>query len=382
MAWTKKQILLAITMVTCGSINTLSTKWADKIESKGSDGVVRPFNHPFVQSSFMFFGEFLCLLTFKFLYFYFKRKGDGSENENGFVKGNRNFSPFILFIPACCDMVATSIMYTGLNLTYASSFQMLRGSVIVFVGFLSFAFLGRTFVARQWSGILFIISGLAMVGTADFLSHSGSDNSVNNVITGDLLIVLAQIITSCQMVYEEKFVGSLDIPPLQAVGWEGVFGFCMISCLLVPFYFIHVPAPFSANAHGVLEDLPDALCQIANNPLLIVAITGTILSIATFNFAGISVTKEISATTRMVLDSVRTFVIWMVSLAIGWQKEVHGLEVAGFCSLIFGLFMYNGIIVPQIWEKIKGCFGRCCNRGDRDQMDEPIINAAADEPHV
>lgn len=135
-------------------------RWADKIESKGSDGKVRLFNHPFVQSCFMFFGEFLCLLTFKLLYFYCKRKGDGSENQNGFVKGNRNFSPFILFIPACCDMIATSIMYIGLNLTYASSFQMLRGSVIVFVGFLSFAFLGRVFLARQWSGILFIISGL------------------------------------------------------------------------------------------------------------------------------------------------------------------------------------------------------------------------------
>lgn len=217
-----------------------------------------------------------------------------------------------------------------------------------------------------------------MVGTADFLSREGSENSVNNVITGDLLIVLAQIITSCQMVYEEKYVGSLDIPPLQAVGWEGVFGFSILACLLAPFYFIHVPAPFNNNAHGVLEDLPDALCQIFNNPLLIVAITGTILSIATFNFAGISVTKEISATTRMVLDSVRTFVIWMVSLAIGWQTKVHGLEVAGFCSLIFGLFLYNGIILPELWEKIK----RCCSRGENhDELSEPIINsAAADEP--
>lgn len=216
-----------------------------------------------------------------------------------------------------------------------------------------------------------------MVGTADFLSREGSDNSVNNVITGDLLIVLAQIITSCQMVYEEKYVGSLDIPPLQAVGWEGVFGFSMLACLLVPMYFIHVPAPFDKNAHGVLEDLPDALCQIMNNPYLVLAITGTILSIATFNFAGISVTKEISATTRMVLDSVRTFVIWMVSLAIGWQKKVHGLEVAGFCFLIFGLFLYNGIILPELWEKMKGWCRR--RRQNHDDMAEPIINSAADE---
>lgn len=53
---------------------------------------------------------------------------DGSEDVNTFTKGNRdNFNPLILFVPAFCDMVATSTMYVGLNLTYASSFQMLRG---------------------------------------------------------------------------------------------------------------------------------------------------------------------------------------------------------------------------------------------------------------
>jgi hypothetical protein len=36
-----------------------------------------------------------------------------------------------------------------------------------------------------------------------------------------MLIVMAQIITAVQMIYEEKYVTKLDIPALQAVGWEG-----------------------------------------------------------------------------------------------------------------------------------------------------------------
>jgi len=36
------------------------------------------------------------------------------------------------------------------------------------------------------------------------------------------LILFAQIITAAQMVYEEKYVVTNDIPPLQAVGWEGI----------------------------------------------------------------------------------------------------------------------------------------------------------------
>ena len=44
--------------------------------------------------------------------------------------------------------------------------------------------------------------------------------------SGDLLIIMAQIIAATQMVVEEKFLKQHDIPPLQAVGWEGE-----LSCL-------------------------------------------------------------------------------------------------------------------------------------------------------
>lgn len=107
-------------------------------------------------------------------------------------------------------------MYIGLNLTFASSFQMFRGAVIIFVALLSVAFLQRRLVAREWIGILIIVLGLAMVGASDMLiSNDSSTHSKNDIITGDLLILTAQIITAVQMVYEEKFVAGLDIPALQ-----------------------------------------------------------------------------------------------------------------------------------------------------------------------
>ena len=40
--------------------------------------------------------------------------------------------------------------------------------------------------------------------------------------------------------------------------------------------------------------------QLAHNPLLMTAFCTTVFSIAFFNFAGISVTKEMSATTRLI----------------------------------------------------------------------------------
>lgn len=50
-----------------------------------------------------------------------------SSEESQFIRGNQEFNPWIFMPPAMCDMIATSLMYIGLTLTYASSFQMLRG---------------------------------------------------------------------------------------------------------------------------------------------------------------------------------------------------------------------------------------------------------------
>lgn len=379
MAWTKYQLSLALVMVVTGTINTLSTKWADKLRAKSRDGVERNFDHPFFQASCMFLGEFLCFVAFKVLYKVLSRRNNGSEDVHELTKGNRDFNKFKLFIPAMLDMTSTSLMYIGLNLTYASSFQMFRGAVIIFVGVLSVGFLDRVLKRREWTGMFLVIVGLTIVGLADFMNKdTNTDNhGKNDIITGDLLIVIAQIITATQMVIEEKYVTGLDIPPLQAVGLEGIFGFTVLACLQVPFYFIKVGPPFSDNYRGVLEDAIDAFVQMGNNYLLIFAILGTILSIAFFNFAGISVTKELSATTRMVLDSVRTIFIWMLSLGFTWQ-QFHWLQLLGFAFLLFGMCLYNGITCTPCIIYVRNAV---TNLRYRHLNDDVVENRAADEAY-
>ncbi|KAK0084439.1 hypothetical protein PV325_007033 [Microctonus aethiopoides] len=375
MAWTNYQKFLALFMVITGSFNTLSVKYADRQVVSGADGVPRHFNHPFMQSSFMFVGEMLCFLVFKLAYAYLNRKNDGSVDANQLTKGSRNFNPLVLFIPASCDMIATSIMYVGLNLTYASSFQMLRGSVIVFTGILSMGFLNRKFGAREWSGITMVIIGLAIVGASDLIMGKETTSDTNSIITGDLLIICAQVITSVQMVVEEKYVAGQDIPALQAVGWEGIFGFIGICLAMIPLNFIHANPPFADNSRGTLEATVDAFIQIGNSGRLFMSMIGITLSIAFFNFAGISVTKEISATTRMILDSVRTIVIWAFCLAFQWQ-EFHYLQLIGFNILIIGMACYNNVVIPQLIRKCQSRLGR--HRPPRSD-EVRVINTAADE---
>ena len=86
-------------------------------------------NHLYVyllQAVGMFIGEFSCLVVFFLLPFLTGRRGRQIEDDG---TPRPKYSPLIFLPAAMCDMCGTSIMYIGLNLTYASSFQMLRGTV-------------------------------------------------------------------------------------------------------------------------------------------------------------------------------------------------------------------------------------------------------------
>lgn len=77
-------------------------------------------------------------------------------------------------------------LFVALNMTSASSFQMLRGAVIIFTGLLSVAFLGRRLLPSQWLGILITILGLVIVGLADFFSgHQKDKHRTSDIITGE-----------------------------------------------------------------------------------------------------------------------------------------------------------------------------------------------------
>ncbi|CAK9296163.1 unnamed protein product [Gordionus sp. m RMFG-2023] len=337
-------------MVISGSINTLSTKWADITISPGYSSKPHLFNHPLIQTAGMFFGEILCLIAFKIVNCIKLRH----NNENlPLLELNQrdlnSFSPFIFFPPCLCDMIATSLMYFALVLTYASSFQMLRGAVIIFTGLMSVTFLNSYLSPIKWFGIFIIIAGLTLVGLSDllFVDNNQSFNigykpfDRNGVIAGDLLIILAQIIVACQVTYEERVITKYNISPLQAVGWEGVFGFLMLSVII--FIMNFVPLSYfssSTNPYIMVEDVRDAFYQIKNSWILTLAMLGNILSIAIFNFAGVSITKNMNATTRMVLDSFRSLLIWVVSLGISWQK-FHYLQLIGFLVLIIGMIIYE-----------------------------------------
>lgn len=343
------QWFLAFGMLVTGSANTLTTKAADTITVEGRDGYpAHEFDHPFAQAWCMFLGEWLCLAAFVVIIEWGKRcmHFDSDEDRRAHLSrvdtSKQGFKRRILAIPACCDMTATSLMYLGLTLTYASVFQMLRGAVVIFTGIMSVLFLKRKLYGFHWLGMCLVLVGTAIVGVSSVV-NGGHNKHASNPLLGNIIIVAAQVVVSFQVVVEEKFVAGYNLPALQVVGWEGTFGMLILGCVLVVMYNI----PYPASATDRVEDAYDAALQISNSLPLAMAMMGNVLSIAFFNWFGISVTKHMNAATRMVLDSVRTVVIWAWGLLF-LHEEFYVLQLVGFLVLLLGTVVYNdiGLRVP------------------------------------
>jgi drug/metabolite transporter (DMT)-like permease len=256
------------------------------------------------------------------------------------IPAAQRYSPWIFAIPACLDLLASTLMAFGLMLTYASTFQMLRGSVVFFTSILSYLFLKRSLRAHQWTGLIALIIGLVLVGASSQLQQNGSAPTphASSPMLGNTLVVIAQMVVAVQMVVEEHYLGKYTVHPMLAVGWEGVFGLAFSGGLLLVTY--HIPGWSNG---GRLEDTPDALAQIGHSAIIAVCFFGSIALVAFFNFFGMQITKQLSATTRTMVDSVRTFVVWAVALSAQWER-FQWLQPVGFVLLLLGFFAYYGTI--------------------------------------
>jgi len=313
-----RQTLLALGMLVAGTANTLTCKATLSTVSGG-----RKFNHPILMAACMFSGEVLCLIV------HYVSSACRPRDRQAEVPKH------IFALPAMADILGTGIMYVGLTLTSASVYQMLRGSVIIFTSALSSIFLRR----RQWGyhyvAMLTVFCGVLTVGGASSSDAVESRRAGNGALLGNALVIISQIFTASQMVVEERFLTGYSLPALVAVGWEGVWGLSIITCILVALQHTAV------GDDGIpIEDSVAAMHQIALEPKLLLLMGGNALSIAFFNFFGMSITKSSSAAYRMVLDSLRTLVVWLVDLATG-GSTFHPLQLVGFSLVVAGTGIYN-----------------------------------------
>ena len=291
-------------------------------------------------------------------------KSDGKIHKAFSVRSSLVLIPAIL-----CSSAGWSLAFYSLKFTSPSSYAILKGTVIIFTAIDSRLFLNHHMPWKKWISLAIVFAGLVIVGMADVLEPANSitleRNStqtmsveahncscfnrikdlgfLSNEVIGDVLVVAAQIFLSMQFVYEEKVLSSYDIQPLQIAGWEGFYGIMAMFFVILPLNIIDTGSCRWSNSPTppwTVDDAMDGIIQITNNKILLASLCFSVVLEALYNYAAISVTNEFSATTRMVLESFRALLVWLVSLCLGWQHFKY-LQLIGFCITTFAIFSYN-----------------------------------------
>ncbi|CAG9320696.1 unnamed protein product [Blepharisma stoltei] len=335
--------IFMILMLISGTANTLTAKAMDIVHSEGSK-----FEHPYFQTATMFMGEVWCLVIYYIMQWINRKKTKESENipilwtkdppqKAGLYK---KMGPFIFIIPAFFDLLGSTFIFIGLVLSAASVYQMIRGFIIVIVAIYSMIFLKRRLFRHETTGVIMITLGIAITGLASVLYKA---STAQDPVLGIIILIVGEALSGGMYVSEELFLKNVKVDPLHAVGIEGLFGFSLYLIILPILYAI--PCDDSKMCHdGKVEDFVKAFEQIGASWELMLLWWGTMISIASFNFTGISTTKHASSLARSTISAARTFLVWIFSIIVEWE-EFLWLQLIGFILLVFGTLLYNEVII-------------------------------------
>ena len=354
--------------LTTGSINTIANKLQQNTTSKG----VQYKGHQKFITFCMFNGEFLCLL------FYWLKEGRYNKRKKSEAlftnlvekvdDKDKKKGPKIWYFlfPALFDIISSSISSIGLTFLASSIYQMFRGATIIFTCVASIIILKNKYYRHHFLGIVIVIIGLVIVGLNATIY--GNSSSGENPAFGILLVAISQVFSCFLYITEEKLLKGYEVPPLKAVGLEGMWGVCVYIILLFIFYFIRCEKwpGFLKDGVCIRDKADENSCTIRfENPIFavkqIIASTKLkcylslyVCSIAFFNLAGLTISKNVSSTARTIVDTLRTIVIWTFFLTVPFvpkdtKEKFSWLQLLGFAVLILGSVIYNEILVLNFW---------------------------------
>jgi drug/metabolite transporter (DMT)-like permease len=241
-----KVYLLMCLMLLFGATNTIIHKFQNELTTN-IEGVEWKYKHPFFQALCMFIAEFSTLGVYYIYEWRTNKKYGGKDNNPEIIEARKNglkteINVLLIGIPACFDIIGSSLMFIALTMIAASIYQMMRGCLVFIIAIMSVLFLKRILYRHHWSSLLVILIGLALVGASPLIypedKKEGEDNETIQVIIGIALIIVAQLFSGMHFVTEEKLFSNYYLHPLKVVGWEGAWGTLVYIILLVIFQFI------------------------------------------------------------------------------------------------------------------------------------------------
>lgn len=334
-------------VVVFGTAASLLAKLIYSVHGVNSHGDYAPFTKPWFQVLGMFAGMSACILLDLP-----KPKSSAAErapllHEDAAESADQQNQgiPWIINYPSLFDLFATACGTTGLLYTTVSVYQMLRGAQLVFTALLSIIFLNRRLTRLNYAGISLCMFGIVFVGLANVWGEDGA-KSKKDTFFGIMVILAGQVLQASQVVLEEHLLQNLSMSSVRVVAWEGVFG--SAHCLLWVFPIIFM-LPGMDGGH--LEDPYDAFYMLFHSWAIVAVIIADMLLMLAYNVCGMEVTNNLSAVSRVIIETLRTLFVWLCDLILFYLisggrlgepwTPYSFLQAFGFCLTVAGTVCYN-----------------------------------------
>jgi len=345
-----------------GSLNALTMKAQFLITSEGLSGDEKPFAKPWFGTLNVFTACVLVLL-WDIIANRCRPKVQKSKSMEPLICINKAdavperphwWKCVLVLIPASIDVGATGFGCIGMVLVPASVWQMLRGAMIIFAAIFSVTFLGKKMFLYGWFGVTLCVAGVATIGAASIVGSSGKSGNGGqgdwSLAFGIGMILFGQVLQAGQMVLEEWLLKTVNLPALQVIGWEGLWGFLIIVFIIFPMLYV-----LPGDDGGHMEDPVDTFVMIKNSLGLLAMVLIYTFSCATYNVAGIKVTEFLSSVHRVLIEASRTVCVWGVNLFIHYVIDPNSpfgevwtpysfLQLFGFILILAGQATHGGVL--------------------------------------
>ena len=345
-------VLNSIVMVITGSLNAIANKRQGDLGYKY--GLTVTFQ--------MFVGEFLnifaLILPIMFSFSYRRRHYAELDKEAEEGQKGRKVGFFRLGFGGFLDSFGSGLQTFAIFLLPASIWQMMRNATVIFVVIFTVVYLKKPVRGHSWVAVVLSMVGFILVGSASLMVESGADpegrlrdSPVINSLIGIVLLLVSLVFSGFQFAYQEKLFDNFVFDPRRLVGAESIVGAVTLTlCLAIT---SRIPCPNKEMCTNSIDDPSEGILALLASRELLFWAGCSALSIMVYNLSGLYLTKHVSSIFRIIMDSVRTIVIWAVCISVGLEKfswPCFYLQAPGFLFLIAGNLVNNRIIKLPCFE--------------------------------
>lgn len=348
----KKIYASSFSFIILGIANALAEKLLYEQEAIGDPNrQIHKFTKPFFFATTLFFGVSLSLIGYIILSF---------SGKKGYPRISKFGIPLFLqfIIPGFFDLfqgVMSSITcaFIGVSIDY-----MLRSATLVGVSLISHFYFKRVFRPIQVIGVIIVTLSLLLVGLSSIISADIS-STIHVEKKWAILIIILKLLSqstySIELSLDEYYTQKKGVPIMLVSGYQSFWAFIIGFFILLPISH-YLPGE---DGKGLHEDIKDTFLMLKNNNHLVLILSICVLIESVYQISSISLTNSTSALVRTLVESFRTFLLWLIQLFIfygfkgmpsleylrgvgeEWSKGSL-LQLFAFSLLLVGLLLYKG----------------------------------------